>query len=657
MSSFNGQHNDDAGCYIPNFHQRFFAARALELLPIHREVIHASQSVDLDHHSAAAAAVTGHPGTNTNMCFKKPAYSQPTMTTTAIPGWWPPLSGTTSAVASAEEVAVTSALVDHHTTQLLMLQQPCFLWPLLTMSPVFGGGGGGVGGVSSEAVPTLPDLLIPTSSISSIPSPQAQLMCNTPGLTAETAFALLSLPSSPPPPPPSYAPAMLCTAEIPLMSDDSGQLFARISEYRANGLTWQDISDVFASASSLEEEEGGGGGLSATQLSYLFYRQLSELTPQQQQPQHAPPPPPPATMVPQLLAANRFMPYTVKVPKANKARTQSSSKSDKSAAADSPSSTAFSSRLLTKLAYLNVDQFKQLQRLVSEYGQSNWDLIGELMEVRPGDLQKNWLGYSVATVITRPWSRAEIEVLALCRAIGVCCRTTAKLIGTKLPLQCRRKTIKQPEYCLPATSVHCPPNGPMYLVVSRQQQQQHGDDGQIEIDQNSLAIAREIVRCHTSSAEQHCHSPGSTTSGVWHILELAHDALPAYSRQTVSMCMLALLGSHPDYESGQQPPRSIHSAPPFRANTVTIDQLPVSPPPLSSEKAVDDDNDDDDNEPASHTTEDVHRWSSYEMKLLLEYVERNQGKKSWISLSSIIGTKTPAQCCNKYRSLRRYKRL
>ncbi|KAJ2635407.1 hypothetical protein GGF44_003333 [Coemansia sp. RSA 1694] len=372
-------------------------------------------------------------------------------------------------------------------------------------------------------------------------------------------------------------------------------------------------------------------------------------------------------MVPPLLAANRFMPYTVKAPKANKARTQSSSKSDKSAAADnSPSSSAAFSSRLAKLAYLNVDQFKQLQRLVSEYGQSNWDLLGELMEVRPGDLQKNWLGYSVATVITRPWSRAEIEVLALCRAIGVCCRTTAKLIGTKLPLQCRRKTIKQPEYCLPATSVHCPPNGPMYLVVSRQQQQQqqqHGDDGgQIEIDQNSLAIAREIVRCHTSSAEQHCHSPGSTTSGVWHILELAHDALPAYSRQTVSMCMLALLGSHPDYESGQQPPRSIHSAPPFRANTVTIDQLPqVSPPPpppLSSEKIVDDDdNDDDDNEPASHTAEDVHRWSGYEMKLLLEYVERNQGKKSWISLSSIIGTKTPAQCCNKYRSLRRYKRL
>ncbi|KAJ2553878.1 hypothetical protein GGH95_005606, partial [Coemansia sp. RSA 1836] len=404
------------------------------------------------------------------------------------------------------------------------------------MSPVFGGGGGdgGGGGVTSEAVPTLPDLLIPTSSISSIPSPQVQLMCNTPGLTAETAFALLSLPSSPPPPPPSYAPAMLCAAEIPLMSNDNGQLFARISEYRANGLTWQDISDIFASASSLGEEEEEGGGLSATQLSYLFYRQLSELTPQQQQhPQHAPPPPPPpATMVPPLLAANRFMPYTVKAPKANKARTQSSSKSDKSAAADnSPSSSAAFSSRLAKLAYLNVDQFKQLQRLVSEYGQSNWDLLGELMEVRPGDLQKNWLGYSVATVITRPWSRAEIEVLALCRAIGVCCRTTAKLIGTKLPLQCRRKTIKQPEYCLPATSVHCPPNGPMYLVVSRQQQQQqqqHGDDGgQIEIDQNSLAIAREIVRCHTSSAEQHCHSPGFTTSGVWHILELAHDALPA----------------------------------------------------------------------------------------------------------------------------------
>ncbi|KAJ2861903.1 hypothetical protein GGH94_004609 [Coemansia aciculifera] len=441
------------------------------------------------------------------------------------------------------------------------------------MSPVFGSG---------DSVTSMPELLMPQTS------PQ---VC-TAGLTAETALALMSLPSSP------HAP-LLCndTTFVPSLPLDDDQLYVRISEYRASGMTWQDMSDAFSSAE--------GGRLSATHLAYFYFRRhLSELPPQPLQPTPA--------------ATHRFVPYTTK-----KAATKSRTEILEHA----------------KLAYLNVDQFKQLQRLVSEYGEGNWDLISGIMAIRAGDLQKNWRGYSVATVITRQWTRGEIEMLALCRAIGVCCRTTAKLIGTKLPLQCRRKTIKHSD-CLPATSVHCPPNGPMYLVTAQQQPSSslaishafglQQSQGQIEIDQASLAIAREIVNRHTCP-----HS-----SGVSHILELAHRALPAYSQQTVNMCMLAILGSHPDYESGQQPPRSLLSAPP-----PFVKPLPVVPQEVAEETG-------DESMP-----DDLHRWSTYEIAVLTEYVEQNQGKKSWKCLATRLGTKTAAQCCNKYRSLRRYRKI
>ncbi|KAJ1662546.1 hypothetical protein EV178_005793 [Coemansia sp. RSA 1646] len=98
---------------------------------------------------------------------------------------------------------------------------------------------------------------------------------------------------------------------------------------------------------------------------------------------------------------------------------------------------------LIKLAYLNVDQFYALQQLMREHGE-DWEVLGRMMGIRPADLAKNWEGYSVETRVTRQWTRDEMELLATCRQMGICCRTTAKIIGTKLPLQCRRKTLKPP---------------------------------------------------------------------------------------------------------------------------------------------------------------------------------------------------------------------
>ncbi|KAJ2190899.1 hypothetical protein IW139_004992, partial [Coemansia sp. RSA 353] len=107
-----------------------------------------------------------------------------------------------------------------------------------------------------------------------------------------------------------------------------------------------------------------------------------------------------------------------------------------------PSSLSESDATQRKLCYLRVDEFRALQTLVREHGE-NWNALGRIMGVRAGDLAKNWPGYSVDTNITSSWTKPEIEILKLCRSLGIPCRTTAKIIATKLPLQVRRKTIKK----------------------------------------------------------------------------------------------------------------------------------------------------------------------------------------------------------------------
>ncbi|KAJ2388006.1 hypothetical protein GGI23_006152, partial [Coemansia sp. RSA 2559] len=124
-------------------------------------------------------------------------------------------------------------------------------------------------------------------------------------------------------------------------------------------------------------------------------------------------------------------------------RNNNNSSSSSSAAIGRNGNEATNARPLIKLAYLNVDQFYALQQLMREHGE-DWALLGHVMGIRPADLAKNWEGYSVDTRVTRQWTREEMELLATCRQMGICCRTSAKIIGTKLPLQCRRKTLKPP---------------------------------------------------------------------------------------------------------------------------------------------------------------------------------------------------------------------
>ncbi|KAJ2488777.1 hypothetical protein IWW37_004530 [Coemansia sp. RSA 2050] len=346
----------------------------------------------------------------------------------------------------------------------------------------------------------------------------------------------------------SLPPSPQAVLQVTAQSED-GQLLARMS--------WENMSKVLPA--------GEGGGSSAMHLGCSYFQQGH------------------------LAEPVRFVPYTTK--KTTKARLPD---------VKEPS----------KLAYLNVDQFKQLQRLVAAHGE-DWELISGAMDVRVSDLQKNWRGYSSATNITRPWSRSEIELLALCRAIGVCCRTTAKIIGTKLPLQCRRKTIKHVD-CLQPTSVHCPPNGPMYLVTTSKRAAVSPMAGQqTVVDPVSVATAREIVRRHASALS------------IRQMLELAQAALPRYSRQSVNMCMLAIIGSHPDYESGQQPPRTLLSAPP---------PPPPSPPTVVAEPAAEKETRE---EPAG---KDKHRWSAHEISVLMDmgFLDKFRGASYFSPMTQVI---------------------
>ncbi|KAJ2077670.1 hypothetical protein H4R24_004992 [Coemansia sp. RSA 988] len=95
-----------------------------------------------------------------------------------------------------------------------------------------------------------------------------------------------------------------------------------------------------------------------------------------------------------------------------------------------------------KLNYVNAKEFFEMQALVRKHGE-DWELIGQHMNIRPSDLAKNWVSYSIDTKITCKWLKSEMEILALCRSLGINCRATAKIISTKLPLQCRRKTLKR----------------------------------------------------------------------------------------------------------------------------------------------------------------------------------------------------------------------
>ncbi|KAJ2460480.1 hypothetical protein GGI02_005752, partial [Coemansia sp. RSA 2322] len=312
------------------------------------------------------------------------------------------------------------------------------------------------------------------------------------------------------------------SAPMAMAPDD--ELFARISEHRACGQTWQDISEALVAASAAPEN------LSPTQLSYLFYRRLSSTQP---------PSLPMASPMPQV-TSQRFAPYSA------------GGRGTHGGGSSTRRTNSISNSRQVRLAYLNVDQFKQLQRLIMLHGENDWDYLSGEMDIRAGDLKKNWVGYTTSTVITRTWSAEEIEMLAVCRAISISCRTTAKLIGTKLPLQCRRKTIK-PAFLVAPTTVHYSADGGfMHLIAAKSGgAASHATDphsDRIVVDRESLDVAREIIRTHVNGL-----SLQQSFAGVRHVLAVARAALPALSQQTVDMCVLSILSTHPSYEAGQHP--------------------------------------------------------------------------------------------------------
>ncbi|KAJ2463638.1 hypothetical protein EV174_006926, partial [Coemansia sp. RSA 2320] len=157
----------------------------------------------------------------------------------------------------------------------------------------------------------------------------------------------------------------------------------------------------------------------------------------------------------------------------------------------------------------------------------------------------------------------------------------------------------------------------------------HSD--RIVADRESLDVAREIIRTHVNGL-----SLQQSFAGVRHVLAVARAALPALSQQTVDMCVLSILSTHPSYEAGQHPATVRTSVPPVLQSSSPLiartNPSPAVPPP--------------------GRTDGCTRWSQRELEILSTYVaSNNHGKKDWRHVAVDIGTKTAAQCNNKYRSL------
>ncbi|KAJ1720054.1 hypothetical protein LPJ53_005269 [Coemansia erecta] len=118
--------------------------------------------------------------------------------------------------------------------------------------------------------------------------------------------------------------------------------------------------------------------------------------------------------------------------------------------------------------YINIDQFFELQRFIRLHGE-DWNKLGQLMNMRGSDLSACWNGYTVDSVVTREWTKGEMEILGLCRELGIPCRLSSKIIGSKLPLQCRRKILKKDKIDMHAVYEHLYPG----QTHGQQHQNQH----------------------------------------------------------------------------------------------------------------------------------------------------------------------------------------
>ncbi|KAJ2796751.1 hypothetical protein H4R20_005432 [Coemansia guatemalensis] len=150
-----------------------------------------------------------------------------------------------------------------------------------------------------------------------------------------------------------------------------------------------------------------------------------------------------------------------------------------------------------------------------------------------------------------------------------------------------------------------------------------------EIDPVSVERVRELVDAGVSAEDP----------DIPLILEQARAALPGYDSRIVNRCTLAILSIYPQFASRrnyqlQRPNRAVATNISLQGSTPAISTLPTlssgSPPQISS------------------------KWTTEETMLLIQYARATRTAKNWKYFSTTLGTKTPSQCINKYRALRRH---
>ncbi|KAJ2833774.1 hypothetical protein J3B01_004255 [Coemansia erecta] len=406
-----------------------------------------------------------------------------------------------------------------------------------------------------------------------------------------------------------------------------------------------------------------------------------------------------------------------------------------------PSSLSESDATQRKLCYLRVDEFRALQTLVREHGE-NWNALGRIMGVRAGDLAKNWPGYSVDTNITSSWTKPEIEILKLCRSLGIPCRTTAKIIATKLPLQLPMPTANSAivsdhverlfytlgqvdwamvsqmtrlplQFCLEMNTYNvgktpwtydaatflwsqadalkafidqfypapasinflavsnffwiCLPNCiEMYELLcghfewtpaalgqaarlSAQGWSSTRIARQLSPTMGARRVTEELEKLHLRKPEiqipagidpRHVRAiravvaelladfSAAASADVPHILERARAACLDLDATKADCCTLAVLSTHPPFASR----RTLSSARrASRANSVAENTSPVGRTGC--------------------------RWSKQETELLVQYANSTKTTKNWKYFANLLGTKTPVQCTNKYRAMRKLRNI
>ncbi|KAJ2161023.1 hypothetical protein GGF46_001825 [Coemansia sp. RSA 552] len=373
-------------------HQRLFATRGRELLPIHRELIRGQQQADSSACTAGEGSAAGSSTVPWSLLRTPPSLDPSLLTAgAAVKLLQAPLAAASIGHQAATQPAAGTAAQETQLTQSLITAAA----PLaMVSSPPFSPAG--FTGVAPAMFQGF------AGQVPWVPQPVATMAATSPAMEP----VLATSPSIP-----------LASASPPMLPQITDELYRFVSDGISRGESWAAINN------SLRAATGSNWAMTDEQLAQMYQQRSSLIS-------HSSSPP----AVPSVSApaeASTVAAALVSRPKRTRQRISRVRSSGRIA----------KSKGVKSLAYLNADEFETLQELVRTHGE-DWELLGRLMHIRPVDLAKNWPGYSPDTVITRPWTTPETVILDICRNTGIDCRTTAKIIGTKLPLQCRRKTIK-----------------------------------------------------------------------------------------------------------------------------------------------------------------------------------------------------------------------